>query len=156
MTDTPSPASDAIPEMVPNAEDRTRAIQSPYYIWSVAYADANRAIERAYRDGVLAERRRATQPPSPAVTAGASAEDIARRMVAEWEHGSDAHRAWLREMCVPEIAAALRDAEARALRACLQIAHDHCWMPALGSFHVNDAYAIYKAISALAAPREGK
>lgn len=39
--------------------------------------------------------------------------EIATAMVFRWEHGSDEHRQWLRDMCVPEIASAIEAAEAR-------------------------------------------
>lgn len=37
-----------------------------------------------------------------------SFEQIARDLVAKWEHGDDAHRQWLREIAVPDIVEALR------------------------------------------------
>ena len=38
----------------------------------------------------------------------------ARSLVAKWEHGDEAHRRWLREIAIPELAAALRDAKEQA------------------------------------------
>lgn len=36
------------------------------------------------------------------------AEQCARGLVARWEHGDEAHRQWLRDVAVPDIADALR------------------------------------------------
>jgi hypothetical protein len=47
-------------------------------------------------------------PLSEAATASA--------LVAKWEHGDDAHRAWLRSVAVPDIVAALASARAEGAR----------------------------------------
>jgi hypothetical protein len=38
----------------------------------------------------------------------------ARELVAKWEHGDEAHRQWLRNVAIPDIAAALREARLMA------------------------------------------
>lgn len=45
-----------------------------------------------------------------------SFEEIARDLVAKWEHGDDAHRQWLREKAVPDIVEALKSADAERAR----------------------------------------
>lgn len=50
----------------------------------------------------------------------------AEQMVARWEHGSDEHRKWLRDMCIPEIEAELavvrREARGQMREEAAQIA----------------------------------
>lgn len=38
----------------------------------------------------------------------------ARELVARWEHGDAEHRQWLRDIAIPDLAAALRDVRAMA------------------------------------------
>ncbi len=42
-------------------------------------------------------------------------DEWARKIVAPWEHGSDEHRQWLRDMAVPAVAEALKEARLQAL-----------------------------------------
>lgn len=46
-----------------------------------------------------------SQPPVPVATGWA--QEAARALVARWEHGDEAHRQWLRDVAIPDIAAAL-------------------------------------------------
>ena len=39
----------------------------------------------------------------------------AQQMVARWEQGSEEHRQWLRDMCIPEVAIALAAARRRGI-----------------------------------------
>jgi hypothetical protein len=48
-------------KMEPSAEERVKAVKSPYYIFSVAFADAVQLSEESFRDGAKAQRERIRQ-----------------------------------------------------------------------------------------------
>ena len=70
----------------------------------------------------------------------------ARLLVAKWEHGDDAHRAWLRSVAVPDIASALATARAEGAaeerEACARIAHEGCLVPPDGGSPSSEELAV--------------
>lgn len=56
--------------------------------------------------GLLMDAWQDTGIPAPP-PGNAAAAQIARALVSRWEHGDEAHRQWLRDVAIPDIAAAL-------------------------------------------------
>lgn len=55
------PMTDVL-KMEPSAEERAKAVQSPYYIFSIEFAAAVRLSEKSFRDGAKAKCERILAP----------------------------------------------------------------------------------------------